>query len=92
MENYQGIVIGMVAVCALVLLLLAINKKSELLLNFVCRLVVGAVLICFGNMGVVLLGYSGGVGLNLTTLLTSGILGIWGVAALFGIYFCRVIV
>lgn len=88
MHNYQGIVIGIIAVFALILLLTAINKKSELLLNLVCRLVAGAVLICFGNMGIALLGFSGGVGLNLTTLLTSMILGIWGVAALFGIFFC----
>ncbi len=92
MDNYQGILIGVVAVCALILLLTAINKKSELLLNFVCRLVVGAVLICFGNMGMAFLGISGGVGLNLTTLLTSAILGIWGVAALFGIFFCGMLV
>lgn len=87
MDNYQGVVIGLVAVCALLLLLIAINKKSERLLEVVFRLVVGAVLICFGNMGLVFLGFSGGVGLNPTTLLTSSILGIWGVAALFGIFF-----
>lgn len=88
MNHYQGIVIGFVAVCALLLLLTAINKKSELLLTLVCRLVVGSLLICFGNMGVAFLGLSGGVGINLTTLLTSTILGFWGVAALFGIFFC----
>ncbi len=87
MDNYQGVVIGLVAVCALILLLAAINRKSEILLNVVCRLVVGAVLICFGNIGVALSGFSGGVGINPTTLLTCSILGIWGVAALFGIFF-----
>lgn len=87
MDNYQGVVIGLVAVCALILLLTAINKKSEVLLGAACRLVVGSVLICFGNISVVLLGFSGGVGINPTTLLTCSILGIWGVAALFGIFF-----
>lgn len=87
MDNYQGIVICIVAVCALLLLLSAINRKSELLLSFVCRLVMGTLLICFGNMGVTFFGFSGGVGINMTTLLTSTILGFWGVAALFGIFF-----
>lgn len=87
MQHYQGMVIGIVAVCALVLLLNAINRKSELLLGFVFRLVVGTVLICFGNMGIASIGLEGGVGINLTTLLTSAILGIPGVLALFGVFF-----
>jgi len=92
MRQYQGIIIGFVAVCALVLLLNAINKKSEVLLNFVFRLVVGTVLICFGNMGIAFLGIPGGVELNLITLLTTGILGNAWVAALFGIFFCKALV
>lgn len=92
MQDYQGLVVGIVAVCGLLLLLTAVNKKSELLLNMVCRLVLGVLLICFGNMGVAFLGITGGVGLNPITLLTSAILGFWGVAALFGIFFCGALV
>lgn len=92
MQQYHGLILGFLVVCALVLLLSAINRKSEMLLNFVFRLVVGTVLICFGNIGVAMLGMTGAVDLNLFTLLTTGILGTAWVAALFGIYFCRALV
>ena len=92
MQQYQGMIIGFVVVCALIILLSAINRKSERLLNFVFRLVVGTVLICFGNIGIAMTGIEGGVDLNLVTLLTTGMLGTAWVAALFGIFFCRALV
>lgn len=93
MENqvllYQAGIIGIVAVCMLVLLITALRQKSEVLLNFVWRTILGTLAIYFGNAGLSMLGVEGGVTINLTSVLTSGILGIPGVAALFGIFFYK---
>ncbi len=85
--EYQSIILIIVAVGALVLLLSALRQKSERLMNFILRIVTGVILIICGNTGVAMLGMTGGVGINLATLLTTGILGIPGVAALFAIFF-----
>lgn len=87
--NVQNGITGIVAVCAAVLLIGALRKKSEGLLNFALRMVLGTATIYFANMGVAALGMEGGVGINAATVLTSGILGFPGVAALFGIFFYR---
>ena len=84
MEKYQG-AFFIVAVCAMVLLILAVKSKSEMILNFVYRCAGGTILIFLINQMVIFLGFSATVGINLYTVLTSGILGFPGVILLFGI-------
>ena len=72
-------------VCGLVLLILVMKKKPRFFLNFLLRAGAGAAMIMWVNsiltqQGIVLL-----VGLNPWSLLTSGSLGIPGVALLFAI-------
>lgn len=87
--QYETGIIGIVAVCAGVLLIGALRRKSEWLLNFILRTVLGTIAIYFGNMALPYLGATGSVGLNAVTVLTSGILGIPGVAAIFGIFLTK---
>ena len=85
--GYQSGIMIIIAVGAGVLLLSALRRKSEGLLNFILRTVMGVILIICGNTGVAMLGMTGGVGINLATVLTAGILGFPGVAGLFAIFF-----
>lgn len=89
--TYQMGVIVIVAVCAGVLLIGALRKKSEWMLNFILRIVLGTISIYFLNFGLPLLGIEGEVGINAATVLTSGILGFPGVLALYGIVFVKVL-
>lgn len=85
--EYQSLIILVIAVGATLLLLSAIRQKSEGLINFVLRIVMGILLIVGGNTGIAMLGMTGGVGINAATVLTSGILGFPGVVGLFVIFF-----
>lgn len=59
--------------------------KKEWLLNLLLRSVLGIVAIYFINAALEKIGISSCVGINIYTALTSGILGIPGIAALYGI-------
>lgn len=59
--------------------------KKEWLLNFIMRSILGVIAIYFINAALAERGIFLGVGINIYTVLTSGILGIPGVAALYGI-------
>lgn len=72
-------------VCGLVLLILVMKKKAQFFLNFLLRSGVGGVMILWVNSLLTRQGITVSVGLNLWTLLTSGSLGIPGVALLFAI-------
>lgn len=72
-------------VCGLVLLILVMKKKMQFFLNFLLRTGVGAVVILWVNSILLKQGIAVSVGLNLWSLLTSGSLGIPGVALLFAI-------
>jgi len=72
-------------VCGLVLLILVIKKKAQFFLNFLLRAGVGALMIMWINSILIKQGIVSTVGLNLWSLLTSGSLGIPGVALLFAI-------
>lgn len=63
------------------------EKHSHLFTNFIVRAIVGAALIFFVNEFLGAQGIAVRVGLNPWTVLTSGILGIPGVALLYGISF-----
>lgn len=58
---------------------------SEKLIDFILRALCGAILIFFINMLLSREGISSGVGVNFVTLLISGILGLPGIGALYGI-------
>ena len=84
MEKYQGAFL-IVAVCGIILLMLAVKSNSEMMINFVYRCVGGTLFIFLINQIVSLFGFSVMVGINLYTVLTSGILGFPGVLLLFGV-------
>lgn len=84
MELYQEMLL-IIAVCAIVLLILAVKTNSHLILNFIIRSIMGSFCIMLLNFFLKSAGYFIGVGLNPGTVLTSGILGFPGVILLFGI-------
>lgn len=90
MENNMGIMLIVLA-CAAVLLIGAIRKKIEWLLNLVMRSILGTIAMYFVNSALASMGISLGVGINAITILTSGILGIPGLAALYGIGFYQML-
>ena len=62
-------------------------RKMEWLLNGCLRSVLGAIIIYFVNGILKKQGIDVGIGINSITLLTTGILGFPGLAALYGIGF-----
>lgn len=85
MQNSYYSFIFILAALAAVLLIGAIRKKAEWLINFLFRAVVGSVLIYCINMAVTSYGIQIAVGINPVTVLTSGFLGFPGIALLYGI-------
>ena len=90
MESETGTLL-IVGACILVLLIGAVRKKVEWLLNLVLRSILGTIAIYFVNGALASVGISLGVGINATTVLTSGILGIPGFVALYGIGLYRIL-
>ena len=84
MPQYMGTLLIVLA-CIGVLLIGAVRRKMEWLLNMVMRSILGTIAIYFINMALDAFGISLGVGINAVTVLTSGILGIPGLLALYGI-------
>lgn len=84
MGTTEGIlfIVGMLAV---VILILTVKRKSELMINFILRAVMGTVAIFLVNSVLESKGLSVGIGINPFTVLTSGILGFPGIAVLYGI-------
>ena len=90
MSNYvEGFLIA--AACVAVLLIGALRRKAEWILNLVMRSILGTIAIYFINMGFASVGYASGVGVNAVTVLTSGILGFPGLLALYGIGIYKVL-
>ncbi len=59
--------------------------KKEWILNVILRSIFGVIAMYFINAALAAAGISLGVGINGATVLTSGILGIPGIAALYGL-------
>ncbi len=74
-----------VAVCVVVVIFGALRRKMEWLLNVLMRGILGVIAMYFINQALAEAGFSLGVGINPITVLTSGILGLPGLAALYGI-------
>lgn len=88
MEGQTGILF-IVGACACVLLLGAMRRRAEWLLNFILRAVVGTLAIFFINVAMQKAGVVSLIGLNPVTVLTSGLLGFPGLAMLYGIHFYK---
>lgn len=84
MNNYSGTML-IIAACIVVLLIGAVRGRVEWLLNFVLRSILGTAAIYFINILLAKSGISLGIGINPATVLTSGLLGIPGLLALYGI-------
>jgi len=86
MDYWIGMVVLM-TVCIAILAAGALKSRAEWLLNGCLRGVLGAVAIFFVNTWLEKQGITPGVGINPVTILTSAVLGLPGVAALYGIGF-----
>lgn len=67
------------------------RRLGQILVNFCVRAILGMALIFFVNELLKSQGSSVRVGMNVLTLLTSGIFGIPGVALLYGICFFKIL-
>ena len=83
----EGWMIIAVIICAIVLLFVAFRKKSELLMNFVLRGILGTLGMYYVNNVLILQGIPCEVGINPYTVLTSAGLGFPGLLLLYGIKF-----
>ena len=85
MTNRTSGMLALVAVCAVVLFMGVIKRRSEWLLNILMRSILGTIAIYFVNGALADAGINLGVGINPVTVLTSGILGFPGLLAIYGI-------
>lgn len=88
MERFGGMA-AILLVCVLVLLIGALGRKIEWIINFVLRAVMGTIGIYFLNNYLMTRQVSVAVGINPMTVLTSGILGFPGLIVLYGINFFK---
>ncbi|MCM1064640.1 MAG: pro-sigmaK processing inhibitor BofA family protein [Eubacterium sp.] len=85
MDRLDSGTIVIIAACVVVLMVGAAKRKSEWMLNILMRGILGTIAIYFINNTLTGLGIPIEVGINPVTVLTSGILGFPGLAALYGI-------
>lgn len=90
MENIGGMA-AIMGVCVIVLLIGAMGRKVEWLVNFILRAVMGTVGIYFLNYLLAAQNISMAVGINPLTVLTSGFLGFPGLIVLYGIHFFKIL-
>ena len=83
----EGWMIVAVILCAVVLLFVALRKKSEWMINFILRGVMGTIGIYIVNQAMLMQGIPCEVGINPYTVLTSAGLGFPGLILLFGLRF-----
>ena len=82
MDQKMGMVV-LAIICGIILLVLLLRKRAQIILNFLVRTVLGAIMILLVNDILQKQGFDIYVGLNPVTLLTSGTLGFPGVALLY---------
>lgn len=90
MEGQRGIIM-IVGVCAAILLIGAVRRKAEWLLNLVLRAVLGTLAVAMVNVWMTEAGLTVLVGVNPISVLTSAFLGFPGLAALYGIQFYQLL-
>lgn len=86
MNHSIGIFV-IVGTCLVVILIGIMRKKTEWLLNFMIRAILGTIAIVVFNRVFEGMGYSVFLGVNVVTVLTCGVLGFPGVAALYALQF-----
>lgn len=84
-------VLAILGVCIIVLIIGALGRKVEWLVNFILRAVMGTIGIYFLNYLLAARQITVAVGINPFTILTSGILGFPGIAVLYGIHFFKIL-
>lgn len=89
-ENMLGVT-AILFICGAVLIMGVLKRRMEWLLNFFMRSILGTIAIYFINGGLAAAGIELGVGINPLTVLTSGILGFPGLAAIYGIGFYHIL-
>lgn len=90
MINANG-VLAILGVCVIVLIIGALGRKVEWLVNFILRAVMGTIGIYCLNYLLAAREIMVAVGINPLTILTSGILGFPGIAVLYGIHFFKIL-
>ena len=90
MDNKTGALWILIA-CAIILVIGLARKKTEWLLNIVMRSIIGTVIMYFANSALAAGGISLAVGINPVTVLTSGVLGLPGLAALYALGFYKIL-
>lgn len=90
MEKYFGftIIIGM---CVIVLAIVAFKRKSEFIINFIFRGIMGGITIYLMNQFLIWQQIDMTVGINPFTVLTSASLGFPGVILLYGVNLYRLL-
>ena len=91
MDQLGSGTIAIVAACVVVLIVGAVKRKTEWMLNVLMRGILGTIAIYFINNTLTGFGVPIEVGINPFTVLTSGILGFPGIVALYGIGFYRIL-
>ena len=90
MDNIGGM-LAIMGVCLIVLLIGAMGRKVEWMVNFILRAVMGTIGIYCINYLLAARQISVSVGINPLTILTSGFLGFPGIAVLYGIHFFKML-
>ncbi len=91
MEQFNSGTIVIIAACAVVLIVGAVKRKTEWMLNVLMRGILGTIAIYFINDALLGFGIPVEIGINPVTVLTSGILGFPGLVALYGIGIYRIL-
>ena len=89
-ENMLG-VSAIIVICGAVLIMGVMKRKMEWLLNIFMRSILGTIAIYFINNGLTAIGIDLGVGINVFTVLTSGILGLPGLVVIYGLGFYKIL-
>ncbi len=84
MDKETGMVV-IIGACLMVLILVTMKNKLEFILNFCLRVVTGGIAIFGINALMEMCGFSVRVGVNMVSLLVSGVLGFSGVSLLYAI-------
>ena len=90
MENMNGILMIGVSF-ALILLIAAMRSRTDMLINFIMRAVLGTLSIYFINMFLSAQGFSWHVGIGPFSIVVSGVLGLPGIGLLYGISICSML-
>ena len=86
MNGYEGIW-WITGILGIVLMMGLLRNKAEWVINFVLRGIMGMLEIYFLNMILAMSTFGVSIGYNLYTFLISGIMGLPGVALMYGIHF-----